>query len=81
MKAISLSIALAFGLAGCNSSGSDGPTPDAEFINAMSRKTGGDVSKLTPDERARMDKVTGNETETVLKMSATNSLPPVPVQK
>lgn len=80
MKAIFAVLLVPIVAAGCSSGGADGPTPDATFINRMVRKTGGDASKLSPDERAQMDKITKGETEAVLRMGASNALPPAPVR-
>lgn len=66
-------------LGGCVNESSSAPTADAEFINQMARKTNGDVTKLSADERKRLDEITKNNTEEVLRLTSKNLLPPAPV--
>lgn len=42
-------------------------TPEAKFIDDTLARTGGDMSKLTPAERAELDRITRGNTEVVFK--------------
>ncbi|CAN5400681.1 hypothetical protein BH11ARM2_BH11ARM2_38680 [soil metagenome] len=41
-------------------------TPEGSFVDQMVAKTGGDATKLTPEERTKMDQITRGHTELAL---------------
>ena len=43
--------------------------PESSFVDEMVAKAQGDPSKLTPEERAKMDKITRGNTDIVIKTS------------
>lgn len=72
---LSLPLLAALCLAGCQSAPAPAPiggqkSPDSQFVDQMVAKAKGDPSVLTAEERARMDKITRNSTDMVIKMSA-----------
>ena len=60
-----------FVLIGCEAKPDPAPvtqkTPEAGFVEELAQKSGGDISKLTPDERAKLDSITRGHSEIALK--------------
>lgn len=61
---------------GCGSD-QPAPSPNSDFIVEMARKTRGDATKLTPEERAKMDELTNGKTEDVLRWHPATNMQPV----
>jgi len=71
-----LLLAIALSFAGC---GSDQPasSENSDFVTQMAVKTRGDATKLSPEERKKMDELTKGKTEEVLRWHPSTAMPPV----
>jgi hypothetical protein len=45
-----------------------------DFITRMAIKSGGDINKLSSDERSQLDKLTKGDSETVLRMHPSSAM-------
>lgn len=63
---------LALALVGCGSPEApakvEAPkTPEAQFIDDVLTRTGGDITKVTPEERKQLDEITRGNTQVVFQ--------------
>lgn len=70
--ALLLAVLLLLGLTGCRQKEyfmpePEGKTPQATFVDEMRAKSGGDINKLTPEERAKLQEVTRGFGEVALQ--------------
>lgn len=75
MKHIILSAVVGMGLlAGCQPAPAPAdfskspPTPEKSFVDQMRQKYDGDASKLTSEERSKMDEITHGHTEIAMQI-------------
>jgi hypothetical protein len=67
--------------AGCNAGGGgESSNSNSDFVTQMAMKTQGDASKLSADERKKLDDITKNRTEEVLKFHPASQMAPAPAR-
>lgn len=68
-------VALPF-LVACGDKKEEAAIETSSFVAQMARKTGGDASKLSPEERKRMDELTHGDTENTLRFHPAATMQP-----
>jgi hypothetical protein len=82
MKRLAHLVALSVVLVGCNGNAppKEGTSADSDFVSQMASKTQGDPSKLTPEERAKLDEITKGRTDEVIRWHPAARMPPAPAK-
>lgn len=65
-------------LSACNvGGGGESSNANSDFVSQMAMKTQGDPSKLTPEERKKMDEITKGKTDEVIRFHPSSKMQPV----